>query len=68
MSPTTAPRHGAPLTFYPGHLACPPCYRSLGMVILRDILRDIVFAVVFAVGAVTAADFMMRVWDSLGAP
>jgi hypothetical protein len=38
------------------------------MVILRDILRDIVFAVVFAVGAVTAADFMMRVWDSLGAP
>jgi len=38
------------------------------MVILRDILRDIVFAVVFAVGAVTAADFMMRVRDSLGAP
>ena len=37
---------------------------AFGMVIFREM----VFAVVVAVSAVTAAEFMMRVWDSFGPP
>jgi hypothetical protein len=32
------------------------------------IFREMVFAVVVAVCAVTAADFVIRVWDSFGPP